>query len=118
MLPAFFPAQSKKSFLLLLIITFQTSPRHHFESWDAFSKNLFLNPIPCQQEMGSKQKMGYKCRIAGVFFLLLASIAALVSIAVIQDTWRFKQYSEEVRSTDEQVFLQGGLCFACRSLAL
>lgn len=47
--------------------------------------------------MGSKQKIGYKCRVAGVFFLLLASIAALVAVAVIQDRWRFKEYNEEVR---------------------
>ncbi|XP_026225671.1 ectonucleoside triphosphate diphosphohydrolase 3 [Anabas testudineus] len=45
--------------------------------------------------MGSKQKIGYKCRVAGVFFLLLASIAALVAVAVIQDRWRFKEYNEE-----------------------
>lgn len=43
--------------------------------------------------------MGYKCRIAGVFLLLLASVAALVAVAVIQDTWRFKEYSEEVKAT-------------------
>lgn len=67
---------------------------------NAFSENLLLNPISCQQEMGSKQKMGYKCRVAGVFFLLLASIAALVAIAVIQDRWRFKEYNEEVRDED------------------
>ncbi|XP_063736272.1 ectonucleoside triphosphate diphosphohydrolase 3 isoform X2 [Eleginops maclovinus] len=39
--------------------------------------------------------MGYKCRIAGVLLLLLASIAALVAVAVIQDTWGFKEYSYE-----------------------
>lgn len=55
--------------------------------------------------MGSKQKMGYKCHIAGVFFLLLASIAALVAIAIIQDRWRFEEYNEEVRVEDAQVFL-------------
>uniref|UniRef100_A0A3Q4GNT1 Ectonucleoside triphosphate diphosphohydrolase 3 n=1 Tax=Neolamprologus brichardi TaxID=32507 RepID=A0A3Q4GNT1_NEOBR len=48
----------------------------------------FFNPISCQQEMASKHKMGYKCRIAGVMLLLLTSIAALVAVAVIQDTWR------------------------------
>ncbi|XP_028984303.2 ectonucleoside triphosphate diphosphohydrolase 3 [Betta splendens] len=45
--------------------------------------------------MGSDQKVGYKCRVAGVLLLLLASVAALVAVAVIQDTWRFKEYSEE-----------------------
>ncbi|XP_034031169.1 ectonucleoside triphosphate diphosphohydrolase 3 isoform X2 [Thalassophryne amazonica] len=45
--------------------------------------------------MGSKQKMGFKCRIAVVLLLLLASIAALVTIAVIQDTWRSKKYTLE-----------------------
>ncbi|KAM9310201.1 ectonucleoside triphosphate diphosphohydrolase 3 [Pholidichthys leucotaenia] len=45
--------------------------------------------------MASKQKMGYKCRIAAVFLLLLASIAALVAVAVIQDSWRYKRYSKE-----------------------
>ncbi|XP_036931147.1 ectonucleoside triphosphate diphosphohydrolase 3-like [Acanthopagrus latus] len=39
--------------------------------------------------------MGYKCRIAGVLLLLLTSIAALIAVAVIQDTWRFKEYSLE-----------------------
>ncbi|XP_068592516.1 ectonucleoside triphosphate diphosphohydrolase 3 [Cebidichthys violaceus] len=43
--------------------------------------------------MGSKHHMGYKCRIAGVLLLLLASIAALVAVVVIQDTWRSKEYS-------------------------
>uniref|UniRef100_A0A8C2WZL4 Ectonucleoside triphosphate diphosphohydrolase 3 n=1 Tax=Cyclopterus lumpus TaxID=8103 RepID=A0A8C2WZL4_CYCLU len=45
--------------------------------------------------MASKRQMGYKCRIAGVLLLLLASIAALVAVAVIQDTWKFKEYSLE-----------------------
>lgn len=40
--------------------------------------------------------MGYKCRIAGVMLLLLTSIAALIAVAVIQDTWRFLEYSKEV----------------------
>uniref|UniRef100_A0A8D0D1Q8 Ectonucleoside triphosphate diphosphohydrolase 3 n=1 Tax=Sander lucioperca TaxID=283035 RepID=A0A8D0D1Q8_SANLU len=31
--------------------------------------------------MASKQQIGYKCRIAGVLLLLLASIAALVAVA-------------------------------------
>uniref|UniRef100_A0A8C5DQI9 Ectonucleoside triphosphate diphosphohydrolase 3-like n=1 Tax=Gouania willdenowi TaxID=441366 RepID=A0A8C5DQI9_GOUWI len=43
-------------------------------------------------KMASKQKIGYKCRIGGVFFLLLASIAGLVAVAVIQDTWKSKEY--------------------------
>ncbi|XP_054478026.1 ectonucleoside triphosphate diphosphohydrolase 3 [Anoplopoma fimbria] len=45
--------------------------------------------------MTSKQQMGYKCRIGGVLLLLLASIAALVAVVVIQDTWKSKQYSSE-----------------------
>ncbi|KAM6935454.1 ectonucleoside triphosphate diphosphohydrolase 3 isoform 2-T2 [Lycodopsis pacificus] len=45
--------------------------------------------------MASKQQMGYKCRIAGVVLLLLASIAALVAVVVIQDTWKSKEYSLE-----------------------
>ncbi|XP_039972762.1 ectonucleoside triphosphate diphosphohydrolase 3 [Xiphias gladius] len=45
--------------------------------------------------MASKRQMGYKCRIAVVLLLLLASIAALVAVAIIQDTWRFKEYSLE-----------------------
>ncbi|XP_062254448.1 ectonucleoside triphosphate diphosphohydrolase 3 [Platichthys flesus] len=45
--------------------------------------------------MASKQPIGYKCRIAGVLLLLLASIAALVAVAVIQDTWAFKEYGLE-----------------------
>lgn len=48
--------------------------------------------------MASKQQMGYKCRIAGVMLLLLASIAALVAVAVIQDTWASKEYSLEVNT--------------------
>lgn len=39
--------------------------------------------------------MGYKCCITGVILLLLASIAALVAVAVIQDTWKSKEYSSE-----------------------
>ncbi|KAM9852004.1 ectonucleoside triphosphate diphosphohydrolase 3 [Aulostomus maculatus] len=39
--------------------------------------------------------MGYKCHIAGVVFLLLVSIAALITVAVIQDTWKSKTYSLE-----------------------
>ncbi|XP_051262809.1 ectonucleoside triphosphate diphosphohydrolase 3 [Dicentrarchus labrax] len=43
--------------------------------------------------MASKRPIGYKCRIASVLLLLLASIAALVAVAVIQDKWKFTQYS-------------------------
>lgn len=39
--------------------------------------------------------MGYKCRIAAVVLLLLASIAALVAVAVIQDTWALKTYTPQ-----------------------
>ncbi|XP_056301218.1 ectonucleoside triphosphate diphosphohydrolase 3-like [Pseudoliparis swirei] len=45
--------------------------------------------------MASKRPMGSTCRVAGVLLLLLASIAALVAVAVIQDTWRFKEYGLE-----------------------
>ncbi|XP_040899851.1 ectonucleoside triphosphate diphosphohydrolase 3 [Toxotes jaculatrix] len=45
--------------------------------------------------MASKQRMGYRCCIAGVVLLLLASIAALIAVAVIQDTWALKEYSVE-----------------------
>nr|XP_046256400.1 ectonucleoside triphosphate diphosphohydrolase 3 [Scatophagus argus] len=45
--------------------------------------------------MASKQRMGYKCRVAGVLLLLLASIAALIAVAVIQDAWSSKEYSLE-----------------------
>ncbi|XP_015804642.2 ectonucleoside triphosphate diphosphohydrolase 3 [Nothobranchius furzeri] len=45
--------------------------------------------------MASKNKMGYKCRIAGVVLLLLAGIAALVTVAVVQDTLKRKEYSLE-----------------------
>ncbi|KAG8010231.1 Ectonucleoside triphosphate diphosphohydrolase 3, partial [Nibea albiflora] len=47
------------------------------------------------QEMASKQPMGYKCRIAVVLLVLLASIAGLVAVAVIQDAWSSKEYSIE-----------------------
>lgn len=40
--------------------------------------------------------MGYKCRIAIVLLLLLTSIAALIAVAIIQDTWMSKEYSLEV----------------------
>uniref|UniRef100_A0A3B3UL36 Ectonucleoside triphosphate diphosphohydrolase 3 n=1 Tax=Poecilia latipinna TaxID=48699 RepID=A0A3B3UL36_9TELE len=49
----------------------------------------------CQQEMGSKKKMGYKCRIAGVMLLLIGSIAALVVVAVVQDKLKVKEYGLE-----------------------
>ncbi|XP_028282269.1 ectonucleoside triphosphate diphosphohydrolase 3 [Parambassis ranga] len=45
--------------------------------------------------MGSKQKIGFKCRLAVVLLLLLASIAAIVTIAVIQDNWMTKEYGTE-----------------------
>ncbi|KAM7382605.1 hypothetical protein PAMP_002329 [Pampus punctatissimus] len=45
--------------------------------------------------MASKGQIGYKCRIAAVVLLLLASIAAVIAVAVIQDTWRYKKYSLE-----------------------
>ncbi|CAG12920.1 unnamed protein product, partial [Tetraodon nigroviridis] len=45
--------------------------------------------------MASKRQMSYKCRIAGVMILLLASIAALVAVAVIQDAWASKDYTME-----------------------
>ncbi|XP_034553990.1 ectonucleoside triphosphate diphosphohydrolase 3 [Notolabrus celidotus] len=47
------------------------------------------------KEMASKRPMGYKCRIALVVLILLASIAALVAVAVIQDTWGTKEYMME-----------------------
>ncbi|XP_077433041.1 ectonucleoside triphosphate diphosphohydrolase 3 [Vanacampus margaritifer] len=45
--------------------------------------------------MASKRKVGYKCRIATVLFLLLASIAGLIAVTVIQGNWRSKEYSLE-----------------------
>lgn len=48
--------------------------------------------------MASKRQTGYKCRIAIVVLLLLASIAALVSVAVIQDSWASREYSNEVNA--------------------
>lgn len=48
--------------------------------------------------MGSKKQTGYKCRIAIVVLLLLASIAALVAVAVIQDSWASKEYGTEVNT--------------------
>lgn len=45
--------------------------------------------------MGSKDN-GSSCRIAGVILLLLISIAALIAIGLIQDTWGVKEYSLEV----------------------
>ncbi|GLD70203.1 ectonucleoside triphosphate diphosphohydrolase 3 [Lates japonicus] len=45
--------------------------------------------------MASKKPMGYKCCIAVVLLLLLASIAALVAVAIIQDTWATKEYTLE-----------------------
>lgn len=54
--------------------------------------------------MASKQQMGYKCRIAGVLLFLFTGIAALIAVAVIQKTWRFKEYSLEV-STCPQIHI-------------
>lgn len=48
--------------------------------------------------MTSKRQTGYKCRIAIVVLLLLGSIAALVTVAVIQDSWASKEYSNEVNA--------------------
>lgn len=48
--------------------------------------------------MASKRQVGYKCRIAIVVLLLLASIAALVAVAVIQDSWAAPEYSNEVNA--------------------
>ncbi|XP_061145775.1 ectonucleoside triphosphate diphosphohydrolase 3 isoform X1 [Syngnathus typhle] len=45
--------------------------------------------------MASKRKVGYKCRIATVLFLLLASIAGLITVAVIQSNWGSKEYGTE-----------------------
>ncbi|XP_061572376.1 ectonucleoside triphosphate diphosphohydrolase 3 [Cololabis saira] len=45
--------------------------------------------------MGAKKKMGFKCRIAVVLLLLLASIAALVTVAVIQGAWIAQEYNLE-----------------------
>ncbi|XP_037532333.1 ectonucleoside triphosphate diphosphohydrolase 3 [Nematolebias whitei] len=45
--------------------------------------------------MALKKKVGYKCRVAGVVFLLLAGIAALVTVAVIQNTLKSQEYGLE-----------------------
>lgn len=45
--------------------------------------------------MASKEATGYKCRIALVLLLLLGSIAALITVAVIQKKWSFTSYSME-----------------------
>ncbi|XP_061633175.1 ectonucleoside triphosphate diphosphohydrolase 3 [Phyllopteryx taeniolatus] len=46
--------------------------------------------------MASKRKVGYKCRIATVLLLLLlASIAGLIAVTVIQGNWRFTEYTLE-----------------------
>ncbi|KAM3614482.1 uncharacterized protein V6R79_015070 [Siganus canaliculatus] len=45
--------------------------------------------------MASKRKMASKCRIAVVLLLLLGSIAALITVAVIQDTWKSEEYGTE-----------------------
>ncbi|RVE62420.1 hypothetical protein OJAV_G00156980 [Oryzias javanicus] len=56
-------------------------------------KPAFQGEKDTQQEM--EKKIGYKCRIGGVVLLLLGSIAALVAVAVIQNTWTSNQYSQE-----------------------
>lgn len=48
--------------------------------------------------MGSKKQTGYMCRVALVVLLLLCSIAALVAVAVIQDSWAAKEYGTEVNT--------------------
>ncbi|XP_019750641.1 ectonucleoside triphosphate diphosphohydrolase 3 isoform X2 [Hippocampus comes] len=45
--------------------------------------------------MALTKKVGYKCRIATVLFLLLASIAGLIAVAVIQHNWRSMEYTLE-----------------------
>lgn len=45
--------------------------------------------------MASKEPSGYKCRIALVLLILLGSIAALITVAVIQDKWSFITYDME-----------------------
>ncbi|KAM8825979.1 ectonucleoside triphosphate diphosphohydrolase 3 isoform 1-T3 [Synchiropus picturatus] len=45
--------------------------------------------------MASKQPLGFKCRFFVVVLLLLASIAALVTIAVIQHKWSEQEYGLE-----------------------
>lgn len=48
--------------------------------------------------MATKRQTGYKCRIAVVITLLLASIAALVAVAVIQNSWASTEYTLEVNT--------------------
>lgn len=48
--------------------------------------------------MAAKRQSGYKCRIAVVLLVLLASIGALIAVAVIQDTWRSEEYGFEVNT--------------------
>ncbi|XP_033984043.1 aromatic-L-amino-acid decarboxylase-like [Trematomus bernacchii] len=64
--------------------------------------------------MASKQPIGYKCCIAGVLLLLLASVAALVAVAVIQDTWRFNDYSYE--GTASEATLVSMLAARCKAV--
>ncbi|XP_071401750.1 ectonucleoside triphosphate diphosphohydrolase 3 [Centroberyx affinis] len=45
--------------------------------------------------MASKRERGCKCRTAAVLLLLLASIAAIIAVAVIQDTWKSHEYTLE-----------------------
>uniref|UniRef100_A0A668AT33 Ectonucleoside triphosphate diphosphohydrolase 3 n=1 Tax=Myripristis murdjan TaxID=586833 RepID=A0A668AT33_9TELE len=45
--------------------------------------------------MAAKRQMGFRCRLVVVLLLLLGSIAAIIAVAVIQDTWRFQEYNTE-----------------------
>lgn len=51
--------------------------------------------------MASKRQMGFKCRIAVVLLLLLGSIAGLIAVAVIQDTWGIPEYNLEVSAVEK-----------------
>lgn len=69
--------------------------------------------------MALKKKVGYKCRIAGVIFLLLVGIAAIVAVAVIQKTLKSQEYGLEVKTHTITVSVQISLdafrihaCFA------
>lgn len=77
------------------LFTFQMSPH---EKAKKLSVRTILLLCFLLQEMASKKKMGYKGRIAVVLLLLLTSVAALVAVAVIQDTWSAKEYSTEVNT--------------------
>ncbi|KAG7273713.1 hypothetical protein CRUP_003541 [Coryphaenoides rupestris] len=45
--------------------------------------------------MASKSRVGSKCRTLWVAILFLASISAIITVAVIQDKWRVKEYDFE-----------------------